>query len=44
MGLWGAFIVAVPITIFQLFGEQVLLWLNQSPSSVAAKHVDLNQH
>src|SRR5436190_4611863 len=24
MGMWGAFFVAVPITIFQLFGEQVL--------------------
>jgi MATE family multidrug resistance protein len=33
VGLWAAFIIAIPVTIFQLFGEHVLLLLGQAPSS-----------
>lgn len=33
VGLWGAFFVAVPITVFQLSGKKVLLALGQTPAS-----------
>ncbi len=33
VGLWGAFFVGVPITVFQLFGKKVLLALGQTPAS-----------
>jgi MATE family multidrug resistance protein len=33
VGLWGAVFVGVPITVFQLFGKDVLLALGQTPAS-----------
>jgi len=33
VGLWGSVFVGVPITMFQLFGKQVLLVLGQTPVS-----------
>ena len=33
VGLWGAVFVGVPITLFQLFGKQVLLALGQTSAS-----------
>jgi len=42
VGLWGALFVAVPVTIFQLNGEQVLLLLHQAPQSaqLAGRYLD----
>jgi MATE family multidrug resistance protein len=33
VGLWGAFLVAIPIMVLQLLGEQGLLLLGQAPAS-----------
>ncbi len=35
MGLWAALIISIPITGVQFFGEQILLWLGQTPQSSA---------
>jgi MATE family multidrug resistance protein len=35
VGLWAAVFVGVPIMLFQLFGENVLLLLGQAPASAA---------
>ena len=35
VGLWAALFIGLPVTLFQLFGEQILLLLGQSPASAA---------
>src|SRR5258708_26545090 len=42
VGLWVAFFVAIPVTVVQLSGEQVLLLLHQQPSSAHLAGLYLN--
>ena len=38
VGLWAALLLGIPLTVLQMWGEQILLALGQSPDATALAH------